>query len=395
MPISRHAWSRRVCLAVLVAGVALVATAAPAAAQSAHRRSSTSSGASSTGRYVVVLHDDSDPDAVAADQAGRYRARVSYVYHRALHGYAATMSPADARALAGDPQVESVEPDRRVRFRAAAHPAVPWDLDRIDQASPKLDGSYTPAGDGDGVTAYVIDTGIRLTHHQFEGRAVSGFDAVDGGDATDCNGHGTHVAGTIGGATSGVAKKVRLVAVRVLGCDGSGTTAGVIAGIDWVTKDHKPGTPAVANMSLGGGVSAALDRAVKRSIADGVTYAVAAGNDGADACGSSPARVPDALTVGASDRKDHKPSWSNLGACVDVYAPGARITSAWDSSDTASKVLDGTSMASPHVAGAAALYLQHHPSATPAEVASALTDASAKSVIDLGKAPKGNLLQVT
>jgi subtilisin family serine protease len=191
-----------------------------------------------------------------------------------------------------------------------------------------------------------------------------------------------------------VAKKVRLVAVRGLGCDGSGTTAGVIAGIAWVTKDHKPGTPAVANMSLGGGVSAALDRAVKRSIADGVTYAVAAGNDGADACGSSPARVPDALTVGASDRKDHKPSWSNHGACVDVYAPGAPITSAWDSSDTASKVLDGTSMASPHVAGAAALYLQHHPSATPAEVASALTDASAKSVIDLGKAPKGNLLQV-
>ena len=394
MPLPRHARARRVCLATLVAGVALVASAAPAAAQSAHRRSSASSSSPGTGRYVVVLHDDSDPDAVAADHAGRYRARVSYVYHRAVHGYAATMSPADARALAGDPQVESVEPDQRVRFRAAAHPAVPWDLDRIDQASPKLDGSYAPSGDGDGVTAYVIDTGIRLTHHQFEGRAVSGFDAVDGGDATDCNGHGTHVAGTIGGATSGVAKKVRLVAVRVLGCDGSGTTAGVIAGIDWVTKDHKPGTPAVANMSLGGGVSAALDRAVKRSIADGVSYAVAAGNDGADACASSPARVPAALTVGASDRTDHKPSWSNLGPCVDVYAPGARITSAWDSSDTASKMLDGTSMASPHVAGAAALYLQHHPSATPAEVASALTDASAKGAIDVGKGAKGNLLQV-
>ena len=366
----------RVLVALAVAVTGLTVTAAPAHASSGRH-------------YIVVLHDTADSGAVAADHSRRYGARVSYVYHRAVHGYAATMSASKARDLARDPEVESVEPDRRMRVRAVQHNA-PWDLDRIDQRAEPLDGDFNPNGDGTGVTAYVIDTGIRFTHHQFGGRAESGYDAVDGGDASDCNGHGTHVAGTIGGAEFGVAKNVRLVAVRVLDCKGSGSTAAVIAGIDWVTTTHKPGTPAVANMSLGGSASAALDRAVRRSIADGITYAVAAGNDGGDACLSSPARVPGAITVGASDRHDKRPQWSNVGKCVDLFAPGARIRSAWKSSDTATKVLDGTSMATPHVAGVAALYLEYHRGAAPAAVATALEKAAAAKAVD----GSGDLLQV-
>ena len=203
--------------------------------------------------------------------------------------------------------------------------------------------------------AYIIDTGIRTTHSQFGGRAISGYDAIDGAlPAADCNGHGTHVAGTVGGSTYGVAKAVSLVAVRVLNCSGSGSTSGVIAGIDWVTGNHQAGQPAVANMSLGGGASSSLDTAVRNSIADGVTYALAAGNDNTNACNSSPARTAEALTVGSTTSSDARSSFSNYGTCVDIFAPGSSITSAWHTSDTATNTISGTSMAAPHVAGAAA-----------------------------------------
>ena len=224
--------------------------------------------------------------------------------------------------------------------------------------------------------AYIIDTGIRSTHSDFGGRATSGYDAIDGGSADDCNGHGTHVAGTVGGTTYGVAKGVSLVAVRVLDCGGSGTTSGVIAGVNWVTSNHGAGQPAVANMSLGGGASSALDTAVSNSIADGVTYALAAGNSNANACNSSPARTPNAITVGATTSSDARASFSNYGTCVDIFAPGSSITSAWYTSNTATNTISGTSMASPHVAGAAAVYLEANPSATPAQVASALIAAA-------------------
>jgi subtilisin family serine protease len=247
------------------------------------------------------------------------------------------------------------------------------------------------------VNAYVIDTGIRFDHSEFGGRAISGFDAVDGGSADDCNGHGTHVSGTIGGATYGVAKSVTLVGVRVLDCSGSGTTAGVIAGIDWVTGDHAAGAPAVANMSLGGGASTALDTAVRNSIADGVSYAVAAGNGNQggraqDACKYSPARVPEAMTVGATDKTDTKTSWSNYGNCVDWFAPGLSITSAWYTSNTATNTISGTSMATPHTAGVAALYLQGSPGASPATVRTALYDNTTKGVVKSSKTVNNHLL---
>jgi len=256
-----------------------------------------------------------------------------------------------------------------------------WGLDRLDQRALPLDQRFTPAGTGSGVTAYIVDTGMLMTHTEFTGRVRSGYDFVDSdSDATDCNGHGTHVAGTVGGTTYGVAKSVSLVAVRVLNCTGSGSTAGVIAGINWAITDHVSG-PAVLNMSLGGGSSKSIDDAVAAAVADGITVVVAAGNSNTDACTSSPAEEPTAITVAASDATDQRASFSNYGSCVDIFAPGTFITSAWYTSTTATAVLNGTSMASPHVAGAAAVYLGLNTSASPAAVASALMAASTTSVV--------------
>jgi subtilisin family serine protease len=322
---------------------------------------------------------------------------VRHVYRSALNGYTVRLSERMAARLAADPRVAYVEADAPVSA-LATQSAAPWGLDRIDQRTLPLSTTFTYGATGLGVKAYIIDTGLRFNHTQFGGRATSGFDAVDGGTADDCNGHGTHVGGTVGGSTYGVAKAVSLVAVRVLNCSGSGTTSGVIAGIDWVTANHAAGQPAVANMSLGGGVSTALDNAVRNSIADGVTYSLAAGNGNffgwaQNACNTSPARVAEGITVSATDRNDRKASWANYGSCLDVFAPGVGITSAWYTSTTATSTISGTSMAAPHVAGVAAQYLQGNRTASPATVRNALVaNATLNRVLSPGSGSPNRLL---
>ncbi|MFN3596888.1 MAG: S8 family peptidase [Rubricoccaceae bacterium] len=336
------------------------------------------------GQFIVVLSDAATSlrgvEDMSASLAARYGGTVERVYGTALRGFVTRIDEAGAQALARDPGVAYVEADRYV-YASATQTGAPWGLDRIDQRALPLSTTYTYEATGSGVTVYIIDTGIRATHADFGGRVRAGFDAfTDGRNSDDCNGHGTHVAGTVGGGTWGVAKGVRLVAVRVLNCQGSGTNAGVIAGVDWVAADAA-GKTAVANMSLGGGASSALDTAVRNAVASGVTFVVAAGNENVDACTRSPARVAEALTVGATTSSDARSSFSNFGTCVSLFAPGSAITSAWHTSDTATSTISGTSMASPHVAGAAALYLEGHRSATPAQVGRAILDASTQGVV--------------
>ena len=330
--------------------------------------------------YIVVL--DRDADGRRGDRAFNagevaqlmpdWAGTVTRRFDHAVNGFAAYMTEQQALSLSEDSRVRFVEEDSVVETLVTqSNP--PWGLDRIGQRDLPLNRTYSYTTTGAGVNAYIIDTGIRRTHTQFGGRVFVGFDAIgDGRNTNDCNGHGTHVSGTVGGSTFGVAKGVRLFAVRVLDCNGSGSTSGVIAEVDWVTANHM--SPAVANMSLGGGASTALDTAVRNSIASGVTYAIAAGNSNTNAASSSPARVAEAITVGATTMTDARSSFSNFGSVVDIFAPGSSIVSAWLTSDTATATLSGTSMATPHVAGVVARFLQNNPGATPAQARNELVN---------------------
>ncbi|MEV4919315.1 S8 family serine peptidase [Streptomyces tirandamycinicus] len=373
------------------AGVTVLGTsfagAAPAPAEG--RIYGANAAGAVAGSYVVLLADKAngkangtaaakaDKKADKKELAEEYGGSLRRDYSSAVNGFSVSgLSETEARRLAADPAVDKVVQNKRFTASATQVDPPSWGLDRVDQADTAGDGAYTyPDGAGEGVTAYVIDTGVRITHKDFEGRAGHGFDAIDNdGTADDGNGHGTHVAATIAGAAHGVAKKAKIVAVRVLDDSGSGTTEQVVAGIDWVAANHQG--PSVANMSLGGGADPALDEAVQKAIASGVTFGVAAGNESSDAGQGSPSRVTEAITVASSTKDDKQSAFSNFGSVVDLYAPGSDITSAWNDGDEGTKTISGTSMATPHVVGAAAVYLAGHRDATPDQVAKALTDAA-------------------
>ncbi|GGM34735.1 hypothetical protein GCM10011608_19000 [Micromonospora sonchi] len=384
---ARRRLIRALAVVTTAAAISAASTTPALAAPTGEIRGAGASNAVS-GSYLVVLRADavgaagtfaartSVPTRAGA-LAKRYGGSVADVYSAALTGFAAKMTESQARRLAADSAVAYVEQDQVLTVQATqSNPT--WGLDRIDQRNRPLSNSFTYPNTASNVRAYIIDTGIRTTHNDFGGRATWGTNTVDSNN-TDCNGHGTHVAGTVGGNTYGVAKQVRLVAVKVLNCSGSGTTAGVINGVNWVTANAVK--PAVANMSLGGGLSTTLDNAVANSINSGITYAVAAGNSNANACNSSPARTPAALTVGSTTNTDARSSFSNYGTCLDLFAPGSSITATWHTSNTATNTISGTSMASPHVAGAAALVLGANPSWSPSQVSSYLTSNATTGVV--------------
>ncbi|RDI18319.1 S8 family peptidase [Lentzea flaviverrucosa] len=354
---------------LLGSAVMIAAFAAPATAAVGEIR--VSPGENIAGSFIVKLKDDG-VTASAQTLGSRFGGQVGHVYDTVFQGFSVRMSDAQARRLAADPSVEYVERDQVVSIQATQVNPPSWGLDRIDQRNLPLDQRYTYNSTGSGVNAYIIDTGVRITHRDFGGRAKNGYDFVDNDAvAQDGNGHGTHVAGTVAGTLHGVAKQANIIGVRVLNNSGSGTIAGVVAGVNWVASNHVK--PAVANMSLGGGANTSLDNAVSGAITRGVTFAVAAGNSNTNAANTSPARVAAALTVGSTDRTDARSSFSNYGPVVDVFAPGGGITSTWNTSDTATNTISGTSMAAPHVAGVVARYLQGNFNVTPAQVATAIT----------------------
>ncbi|MEU5692222.1 S8 family serine peptidase [Actinosynnema sp. NPDC020468] len=329
------------------------------------------------GSYVVALRDSASPRALSATTAAtlvaKYGGEVRRTWQHALNGFHASLSATQARRLAADPRVQFVQADLPVTIAGTQNNPPSWGEDRVDQRDLPLDSKYNYGTTASNVHAYIVDTGIRTTHQDFGGRATWGTNTVDSNN-TDCHGHGTHVSGTVGGTSYGLAKEVKLVAVKVLNCAGSGSTSAVVSGVNWVAQNAIK--PAVANMSLGGSADTATDTAVRNAIAAGVTFAVASGNSNTNACSSSPARVTEAITVNASTNTDARASFSNYGTCTDIFAPGQNIVSSWNTNDTATNTISGTSMASPHVAGAVALYLADNPSASPAAVATALIGAS-------------------
>ena len=367
----------------VLAGLALAITPVAIAHASADRELAPVVGVGTAdviaGRYIVVLDDDTTTRmaATAAETARSAGGIVHHTYGTAIRGFSATLPAGALASLRSNVAVDYIEADQRVTLDATQSP-VTWGLDRIDQRNLPLSNSYTYTQTGAGITAYIIDTGIRADHADLSGRVGTGYSAIAGG-TNDCNGHGTHVAGTVGSETYGVAKDVALVPVRVLDCNGSGSNSGVIAGVDWVTS-NSPG-PSVANMSLGGGISSALDTAVRNSVNSGVPYALAAGNSSANACNTSPARVAEGITVGSTTRTDSVSSFSNQGTCLDIFAPGSDITSTWHTSSTATNTISGTSMAAPHVAGVAALYLQAFPGSTSQQVRDGIVNASTSGVL--------------
>ncbi len=386
-----------------LATVVALATAAPLiAGQVSHADAPPPTAAVRTsphaipGRYIVVLKDPSLSARSVAVESTRlitaYGGTVRHTYGSALKGYSAAMSAAQAERAAADPRVAYVEQDTEVQGSAVQSDPPSWGLDRVDQRARPLDRSYGYATTADNVTAYVVDTGVRTSHTQFAGRASVGVDEIgDGQDGQDCAGHGTHVAGTVGGRDYGVAKGVKLVSVRVLKCDGKGSSSSIIAAADWITAHAEK--PAVVNMSINGTRSSAEDSAIKKSIASGVTWVVSSGNNDGDACDNSPGDIGSALVVNNSTADDRRRSDSNYGSCTDLFAPGTGITSAWNTGDSDTHTLTGTSMAAPHVTGAAALYLSAHPDASPAEVHRALTDSATPGLIsDPGSGTPNRLL---
>ncbi|MFJ5779340.1 S8 family peptidase [Streptomyces sp. NPDC093094] len=383
-------------LTAVLCAAALTALPPPAQAAPQGRILGAGEPGSVGGSYLVTLGADTGASsAEGRGIAGAYGARISHIYGTVLNGYAVRATAGQAGRLAADPRVASVAQDTRMAVEGTQKNPPSWGLDRVDRPNLPLDRRYIwPENGGSGVTVYVIDTGVRTTHRDFGGRARHGWDFV-GGDAVadDGNGHGTHVAATVAGRSLGVAKKAEVVAVRVLDAAGRGTTAQVIAGVDWVTRHARK--PAVANLSLGGPRNAQLDAAVRNSIASGVTYTVAAGNDGVPAGLSSPAAVSRAITVGATDGQDARARFSNYGPALDLFAPGVSITSAVHTDDTGRVTFSGTSMAAPHAAGAAAVFLSGHPKASPASVTKALAKAAASGKVSgRGHGSPNRLLQV-
>ncbi|MDC4635204.1 S8 family peptidase [Acinetobacter baumannii] len=342
-------------------------------------------------QYIVILNKDAGPSKdFAQNIAKQHAGKVLQSYDTVLKGFAIylpdTAGTAFIEAMKKNPQVLSVESDTIVNIDATTQSNPDWGLDRIDQKALPLNSAYSYLQTGSGTTAYIVDTGILSSHQEFSGRVLSGYTAIsDGNGTTDCNGHGTHVAGTVGGTTYGVAKNVNLVPIRILGCDGSGASSNVIAGLDWILKNGKK--PAVVNMSLGGATSSSLDSAVENLFNNGYVMVVAAGNSNTDACSSSPARVSKAITVAATDNTDTRASYSNYGSCVDIFAPGSQINSSWIGSNTATKILNGTSMATPHVAGVVAEMLQSTPTASPQTISTNLLNQASSNVV---KNPSGS-----
>jgi len=335
----------------------------------------------SEGSYIVVMRSSDDLDEEEAE-ISRSGGRTEKRFSRAINALSVKVKHSEAGRIRNNPKVLFVELDQPMYALDTQSPSPSWGLDRIDQRTLPLNSTFTASAKGAGVNAYIVDTGISSTHIDFTGRMSTGFSSItDGNGTNDCNGHGTHVAGTTAGTTYGIAKSATLIPVRVLDCIGSGTTSGVIAGLDWIVGHHTAGTPAVANMSLGGGVSAALDAAVQNVINDGVVMAVAAGNDGLNACNYSPARAVNAITVGSTTTTDARSTFSNTGTCVDIFAPGSSITSAWIGNASATSTISGTSMASPHVAGVAAVLIGRFPTSTPAQIATMLRTSATPNVV--------------